>query len=121
VSNIVSSNPIFLDTDTTVGAGTNWRGANGGSKFTGGIGIRPTKIIVTALGATTAGLVKINLVNSIGGGTGALVFEAEVATALAAASGAQEYDLVGASPGWHDFIVTGATAANVALEIHYRV
>jgi hypothetical protein len=121
MANVLSSNPAYFDTDTTFAASTNWRGVNGGSSFVGNKGIRPAKIIVTALGATTAGLVTINEINSTGGGTGAAVFKVEIPTAAATASGVQEFDFTGASPGWHDFIVTGVTAAGVALEIYYRV
>jgi hypothetical protein len=40
------AHPIFTDTDTTIAAGTNWEGANGGVKFTGERGIRSIKIIL---------------------------------------------------------------------------
>jgi hypothetical protein len=54
MANVFSSNPIYIDTDTTVVGNTNWRGTSGGSQFVGKIGLRPEKIIVTPLGATTA-------------------------------------------------------------------
>jgi hypothetical protein len=117
MANVFSSNPITIDTDTTVGAGTNWRGANGGKAFTGGIGIRPNKIIITPVTTAFANVpILINLVNSTGGATGALVFKA---TPLVGSSPII-FDLEGAS-GWHDFIVTGVTAAQAVLEIYYRV
>ena len=121
MSNVFSSNPIYIDTDTTVAGNTNWKGSSGGSKYTGGIGIRPIQIIVTPLAGTTAGLITINLVNSTGGGTGAIVFKVEVPTATAAAAVAQEYTMQFAASGWHDFIVTGVTATGTAIEIYYRV
>lgn len=121
MANVFSSNPIYLDSDTTVGGGTNWKGASGGKSFTGGIGIRPVQLILTPLGATTAGLVVVNLVNSVGGATGAIVFKVEVPTAAAGASFAQQFTTEFAASGWHDFIVTGLTATGIALEIYYRV
>src|SRR5579872_6893892 len=111
MSNVFSQNPVYIDTDTTTGAGTNWRGTSGGSQFVGKIGLRPEKIIVTPLGATTAGSVTINEINSTGGGTGPVLFKTYVPNATATAATAQEFDLVGTSASWHDFIVTGATAA----------
>jgi hypothetical protein len=43
MANNVGTNPIFMDTDTTIAAGTNWLGVNGGARFTGGRCIRPDK------------------------------------------------------------------------------
>lgn len=119
MANVFSSNPVYIDTDTTVGGNTNWRGSSGGSKYTGGIGIRPAKIVVTGLsGSTVVGLVTINEINSTGGGSGPVLFKMLVNSTT---FGSQEFDFTGASPGWHDFIVTGVTTANVVLEIFYRV
>jgi hypothetical protein len=119
MANVFSSNPVYIDTDTTVVATTNWRGALGGSKYTGGIGIRPAKIVITGLsGTTVVGLVTINEINSTGGGTGPVLFKALVNSTT---FGSQEFDFTGSSPGWHDFIVTGVTASGVVLEIYYRV
>jgi len=120
LSNVFSSNPIYIDTDTTVALGTNWRGANGGAAHLGNVGIRPEKLIITPLGATTAGAIKINEITSTGGTTGPVLFQVQVPTALNTAATAQEFDLVGAESGWHDFVVTGVTAAGVALELFYR-
>jgi hypothetical protein len=120
MANVFSSNPVYLDTDTTVILNTNWRGSSGGSAFVGKVGLRPEKIIVIPLGATTAGAVIINEINSTGGGTGPILFKAWVPTSVSGLA-AQEYDLVGTGAGWHDFIVTGVTATGVALEIYFRV
>jgi hypothetical protein len=120
MANVFTSNPVYIDTDTTVGAGTNWRGANGGASRTGGIGIRPVQIIVTALGATTAGTITINLVNS-GGTTGAAVFKVQIPTLGATASQAYQFTTQLSGVGWHDFIVTGVTATGTAIEIDYKV
>jgi hypothetical protein len=119
MSNVFSSNPVYIDTDTTVVLNTNWRGTSGGAAFVGKIGLRPEKIIITALGGTTAGTVVINEIKSVGGGTGVALFTTWIPTSATGAT--QEFDLVGTSAGWHDFVVTGVTAAGVALEIYYRV
>src|ERR1700733_3546564 len=121
MSNVFSSNPVYIDTDTTVAGNTNWKGSSGGSKYTGGIGIRPVQLIITALGATTAGFVVINEINSTGGGTGPVLFKAEIPTLGATASGNFTYTFEFANSGWKDFIVTGATATGTALQIYYRV
>jgi hypothetical protein len=121
VSNSFSSQPIYIDTDTTYAGNTNWKGSSGGSKYTGGLGIRPVQIIVTPLGATTATEVVINEINSTGGGTGPVLFKVEVPTATSGAATSQPYTVQLTDAGWHDFIVTGASAANVALLIYYRV
>jgi hypothetical protein len=119
VANQYNANPFYIDTDTTFAGNTNWKGTSGGSKFTGGIGIRPQKIVVVPLGATTAGLITVNMINSTGGGTGPVLFEAEVPTATAIAATSAVYDIVGGT--WKDFIVTGCTAANAAILVYYRV
>ena len=120
MANVLSSNPAVFDTSTTFAGNTNWRGTSGGSKYTGGIGIRPVKIVLTPTsGATTAGAVVVNEINK-DGTTGPVLFQAQVATVGATASVAQEYDLVGAAPGWHDFIVT-LNGTGVSLLLYYRV
>lgn len=120
MANVLSSNPAIFDTSTTFAGNTNWKGSSGGSKYTGGIGIRPCKIILTpTTGATVAGAVVINEVNK-DGSTGPVLFQAQVATLGATATSAQEFDFVGASPGWHDFIVT-LNGTGVTLELYYRV
>src|SRR6266850_3339713 len=117
MANVFSSNPIYIDTDTTVVGGTNWRGASGGKAFTGGIGIRPVKIVVTPLAtAYTAGLIKINQVTSAAT-TGVVLWQIVVGATVA--NTPMEFDFEGAPPGWADFIVTGVTAAAAVLEIYY--
>jgi hypothetical protein len=49
MANVFSSNPPSTDRHLTFAADTNWRGANSG--FVSKIGLRPEKIIITALGA----------------------------------------------------------------------
>jgi hypothetical protein len=119
ISNNFSSNPVYIDTDTTVVGATNWRGASGGKAYTGGIGIRPVKIIVTPVAtAFTAGLIKVNQVTSAAT-TGAVLFQVVVGASVAQTP--LEFDFEGAPPGWSDFIVTGVTATAAVMEIYYRV
>jgi hypothetical protein len=121
MANVFSSNPVYIDTDTTVGGNTNWKGSSGGSKYTGGIGIRPIQIILTPLGATTATEIVINEVKSVGGATGAVLFAVQFPTATATAAVSLQFNLEQTASGWHDFIVTGVTAAGIAMTIYYRV
>jgi hypothetical protein len=115
MSNVFSQNPVYIDADTTTGAGTNWRGTSGGSQFVGKIGIRPEKIVIgpSSTTATVAGIVTITEPNASQN-----LFSFVVPTGMVTPV---EIDLVGAEPGWHDFVVTGATAAKVAVQIFYRV
>jgi len=117
MANNFTANPIFLDTDTTVGAGTNWRGASGGSKYVGGIGIRPMAIVLTpAATAFTGGVViKINEVTSTGS-TGVVLWQ----SVPLAATPPTEF-IFNAPPGWHDWIITGLTSGAAVAEIYYRV
>ena len=120
MANNFFANPFFIDTDTSVGGGTDWRGASGGSRYTGGIGVRPIKLIISATGATTAGNIVINEIKS-DGTTGAVLFQARVPTATAAAATSQEFDIEETASGWHNFIVSGPTATGTALLGYYRV
>lgn len=119
MANVFSSNPIYIDTDTTVVGNTNWRGSSGGKAFTGGIGIRPTQIVVTPLAtAYTAQLIKINQVTSAAT-TGPVLWQIVVGATVAQTP--MTFDFSGFNPGWSDFIVTGVTAGAAVLEIYYRV
>ncbi|MGA8500902.1 MAG: hypothetical protein WB683_05095 [Candidatus Sulfotelmatobacter sp.] len=116
MANSFSTMPVYLDTDTTKALGTNWKGASGGSKYTGGIGIRPTKLIIGSASttATTPGTVFISDVNN----TAQAYFTFEV---ISTEQTPVEIDLTSGSPGWHDFIATGLTATGTSMQIYYRV
>jgi len=115
MANVFSSNPVYIDTDTTVVGNTNWRGSSGGSAFVGKIGLRPEKIVIgpSSTTATVAGIVTITEPNASQN-----LFSFVIPTGMVTPV---EIDLVGAEAGWHDFIVTGATATKVAVQIFYRV
>jgi len=119
VANQYNANPFYIDTDTTYAGNTNWKGTSGGSKYTGGIGIRPQTVTVIPLGPTTAGLITVNMINSTGGGTGPVLFEVQVPTATAVLAVPSAYTVVTAT--WKDFIVTGCTATGCAILVSYRV
>jgi hypothetical protein len=120
VANQYNANPFYIDTDTTVVGNTNWKGTSGGSKYTGGLGIRPYMIVTIPLGNTTQGLITVNMINSTGGGSGPVLFECAVPTGTTGTVG-QAFHLDGDGVAWKDFIVTGCTATNTALLIYYRV
>jgi hypothetical protein len=121
VANQFNANPIYIDTDTTVGGNTNWKGSSGGSKYTGGVGIVPYSIVTVPLTGSTAGQITINMVNSTGGGTGPVLFACVVPTASSTAAVSQTFHLDGDGAAWKDFIVTGCTATTTAILIYYRV
>jgi hypothetical protein len=133
VANIFTQNPIFLDTDTTTGAGTNWRGANGGAQLNPGNlpttlqqtsgavsrmwGIRPTLIILeqaAAAVATVAGDITITDPQT----SGLILLKIPVIGVTQAPIVLREEDL--GNNLWRDFIVTGLTATKTSLQIYYR-
>jgi hypothetical protein len=123
MANVFSSNPIYIDTDTTYAATTNWKGALGGSSYTGGLGIRPFMIttFVTATGTgSTLGNIVINMINSTGGGTGPVLFKCTIPT-LTTTAQSYNFHLDGDGADWKDFIVTGCTATGTGILIYYRV
>lgn len=133
MANIFTQQPIYLDTDTTTGAGTNWRGANGGAQLNPGNlpsnlqqgavavsrmwGIKPWMIKIAqadAAVATVAGNVVFTDPQTTGG-SGQL-FKFPVITTT------QPIIILtsGFASLWRDFIVTGLTATKVAIEIYYK-
>lgn len=135
MANIFIQNPIFIDTDTTTGAGTNWRGANGGAQLNPGNlpsnlqqtsgpvsrmwGIRPVMIIIEqAAGAvsTVAGDIVITDPQSTSGGQ--LLKIPIVGTTQAPIIINQER--LGSNL-WRDFIVTGVSATKTSIQIFYRM
>jgi hypothetical protein len=133
LANIFTQNPVFIDTDTTTGAGTNWRGASGGAQLnpgnlpsniqqTSGVvtrqwGIRPVMIIVEqAAGAvaTVAGDIVITDPQTTGGG-GQLLKIPIIGTTQTPI-----VITVFPQPLWRDFIVTGVSATKTSLQIFYK-
>jgi hypothetical protein len=119
MANNYGTMPVYLDTDTTIAGGTNWKGATSlASTYTGGIGIRPEKLIIQQANSATAPVIGTIQVFDAKNTTTAPYFTFVVESTT---QGPSEIDLVGAAPGWHDFIVTGLTATKCSLQIYYRV
>lgn len=131
MANNFTQNPIYIDTDTTVGAGTNWRGANGGAQLnpgnlptntqqTSGVvtrqwGIKPIEVIIQQASgavATVVGNVVITDPNTSGGQLLIIpiVGTAQVPIVLADFDGVL----------WRDFIVTGVSATKTSVQILYK-
>lgn len=117
MANVFTSNPIYLDTDTTTGAGTNWRGANGGTLLSANVkGIIPGLIIFQAAAPGTSlpavGTVTITDPQS---SVVLLTLTVDSTTELPIT-----IDMARGGSLWRDFIVTGLTATNMSLQIFYR-
>lgn len=134
MANIYIQNPIYLDTDTTTGAGTNWKGANAGGLLNPGnlptnlqqtsgavsrtLGIKPWMIIIQQAAAAVATVVGDIVVSdpATTGGAGQLFKFPVISTTqtpIVITSGFAQL--------WRDFIVTGLTATKVSLQIFYKV
>lgn len=134
MANIYTQNPVYLDTDTTTGAGTNWRGANGGAQLNPGNlpsniqqlsgvvsrqwGIKPWMIIIqqaAAAVATVAGDITVTDPQTTGGPGQLFKFPV---------IGTTQIPIVitsGFASLWRDFVVTGLTATKVAIQVFYKV
>jgi len=119
MSNNFAIYPMYLDTDTTVVANTNWRGSSGGliqGAFTKGI--IPTKIILTEAASGTAVVAGTVVVSDPQSSTELWSFT--VQTAGAVTSLPLVFDLTWGSSLWRDFIVTGLGATKCALQVYYK-
>jgi hypothetical protein len=113
--------PVWLDTDTSTGANTNWRGTSGCTLAgMGSRGIKPTRIMIVpaATGtAITAGTITVTDPQSS-------TILLNIPIVLPAAS--EPFDILQilldeAPTLWRDFVVTGlSTATKAALQIWYR-
>lgn len=113
--------PVWLDTDTSTAANTNWRGSSGCTLAgIGSHGIKPTRImIVPALTGTAiaAGTITVTDPQSS-------TVLLNIPIVLPAAS--EPFDILQilldeAPTLWRDFVVTGlSTATKAALQIWYR-
>ena len=109
--------PIWIDTDTSTGANTNWRGTSGCTLAgIGSHGIKPTRILVLPA-VSAAGTISVTDPQS---STVLLILP----IVLPAAS--EPFDIVQilleqTATLWRDFVVTGlSTATKAALQIWYR-
>lgn len=133
MANIFTQNPIYLDTDTTTGAGTNWRGANGGAQLNPGNlptnlqqtsgavsrmwGIKPWLVIVQQASASVASVAGNIVVTDpqTTGGAGQLFTFPVIGTTQTPIPIPDGFSAL-----WRDFIVTGLTATKCAIQIFYR-
>lgn len=134
MANIYIQNPIYLDTDTTTGAGTNWKGANAGGLLNPGnlptnlqqtsgpvsrtLGIKPWMIIIqSAAGGTptVAGSIVVTDPQTTGGAGQLFKFSVitTTQTPVVITSGFAQL--------WRDFVVTGLTATACSIQIFYKV
>lgn len=133
MANIFTQIPIYMDTDTTTGAGTNWRGANGGAQLNPGSlptnlqqaaavsrqwGIKPWMIVIQQAAAAVATVVGDIIVADpqTTGGAGQLFKFPVIGTTQAPIVLTSGFAAL-----WRDFIVTGLTATKVSLQIFYKV
>jgi hypothetical protein len=121
MSNLFNNMPVWLDTDTSTGANTNWRGTSGCTLAgIGSHGIKPTRILVLPAATGTA----------IAAGT-ITVSDPQSSTVLLAIpivlpSASEPFEILQilleqTATLWRDFVVTGlSTATKAALQIWYR-
>lgn len=115
MANVFTAMPIYIDTDTTTGAGTNWRGANGGKLLSANIkGIMPYSVVVGAAAGGVATVAGTIVINDPQQSTGNLL----QIPILAGESGRIIIPIQGAI--WRDFIVTGVTATKTSVQIYYN-
>jgi hypothetical protein len=124
MSNSFNTQPLWFDTDTSTGGNTNWRGTSGCTL--GGIakmGIKPTRILVvpaTAGAAVVTGTILVADPQTSPSSTGGLLSIPIVSPAASEPFEPFYAPLDQTSALWRDFVVTGLTAAKVALQIWYR-
>lgn len=123
MANSFNTMPLWLDTDTSTGGNTNWRGSSGctlaGIKT---MGIKPYRILVVPAAAGTAvatGTISVQDPQTNPSTQGLLTIPI-VTPAAADPFIPIEILLDQASPLWRDFVVTGLTATKAALQIWYR-
>jgi hypothetical protein len=121
MSNSFNVQPVWLDTDTSIGANTNWRGTSGCTLAgIGSHGINPTRILV--LPAVSG--------NAIAAGT-ITVSDPQSSSVLLAIpivlpSASEPFEILQilleqTATLWRDFVVSGlSTSTKAALQIWYR-
>jgi hypothetical protein len=123
MANSFNTLPVWLDTDTSTGGNTNWRGSSGCTlSGIGKLGIKPYKILITpavAAAAVVTGTISVQDPQTNPPTQGLLTVPI-VTPAATEPFAPIELDLSNASPLWRDFVVTGLTATKCALQIWYR-
>jgi hypothetical protein len=115
--------PLWLDTDTSAGGNTNWRGSSGctlaGIKT---MGVKPTRILIVpsaAANAVVTGTISVQDPQTSPATQGLFTFPV-VAPVAGEPFIPIELWLDNTSALWRDFVVTGLTATKTALQIWYR-
>ena len=120
MSNSFNALPLWLDTDTSTGANTNWRGSSGCTLAgVGNRGIKPTRIMV--LPAATGTAIAAGMITVTDPQSSTILLAIPIV--LPAAS--EPFDIIQilldqTSTLWRDFVVAGLSTTKAALHIWYR-
>jgi hypothetical protein len=123
MANSFSTMPIWLDTDTSSGQNTNWRGSSGCTLAgIGKMGIKPTRILVVPSAAASAVLTgTISVLDpQTNPATQGLLTIPIVTPAATEPFIPIEIWFDQTASLWRDFVVTGLTATKAAVQIWYR-
>lgn len=132
MANSFNTQPIYLDTDTSTGGNTNWRGTSGCTLNPGNLpstlqqsapvsrtwGIKPWMIVVQAASGsvpTVVGNIVVTDPQSTGGA--GQLFKCAIEST-------SQFPLIftsGFSSLWRDFVVTGLTATACSIQVFYRM
>jgi hypothetical protein len=122
MSNLFNNMPVWIDSDTSTGANTNWRGSSGCTLAgIGSHGIKPTRILVLPAVSGTAIAAGTITITDPQSSTVLLT----IPIVLPAAS--EPFSIVQilleqTATLWRDFVVTGlSTSTKAALQMWYRV
>jgi hypothetical protein len=122
MSNLFNNMPVWIDSDTSTGANTNWRGSSGCTLAgIGSHGIKPTRILVLPAVSGTA----------IAAGT-ITITDPQSSTVLLAIPivlpvASEPFEMLQilleqTATLWRDFVVSGlSTSTKAALQMWYRV
>jgi hypothetical protein len=114
--NVFTSNPLYFDTDTTTAGNTNWQGSSGGKLLSSNVkGIVPTAILVQQANSGTA-LVAGNI--SVADPASSVVLFKFVVNETTMTPVFMQ--IFPAQALWRDFILTGLTATNAAMQVFYK-
>ena len=121
MANTFNSMPVWLDTDTSTGAGTNWRGTSGCTLAgIGNRGIKPTRILIVPAANGTAVVAGTIVVTDPQSSTALLTIP------IVTPAATEPFELIVISLDqsgalWRDFVVTGrSSATKAALQLWYR-
>jgi hypothetical protein len=121
MANSFNTQPIWLDTDTSTGANSNWRGTSGCTLAgIGSHGIKPTRILILPAATGTSVVAGTIVVSDPASSTALLTIP------IVTPAATEPFDLIVISLDqsgslWRDFVVTGlSSATKAALQVWYR-